>query len=223
MAVLRNPTDRVYSHFQMSCQRDKKTQQYRLTEVESKGKRFRNVSGVFRESKIRHQFPYCTSADFANFVRLKGPGNAHGVVAGIFKTGLYVDDLLRWRHEFSDNSTLVLFTEELKADPHGFFDQIQRFLGIPYHNYTAETIATDEGYTVLVGQKTKVKDRSHHYDMMSPDVREKLDAFYRGPNIRLMQLLKRAFPPGWPRPLHRAGDADLLSPWPARFVAHGSI
>ena len=223
MAVLRNPTDRVYSHFQMSCQRDKKSQQYRLTKVESTGKRFRNISGVFREGKIRHQFPYCTPADFDIFLRLKGPGNPRGVVAGIFKTGMYADDLLRWRHEFPGNTTLVLFTEELKADPHGFFDDIQQFLGIPYHNYTAETASTDEGYTVLVGQQTKVKDRSHHYDMMSADAREKIDAFYRGPNIRLMQLLMRDFPPGWPRPLHRAGEADPLAPWPAKFVAHGSI
>ena len=77
--------------------------------------------------------PHCTAADFDNYIRMEGPNAT--TLGGILQTGLYADDLERWFKIFPKHQFLVLFNEHFIANATSMFDDVQRFLGVPYYDY----------------------------------------------------------------------------------------
>lgn len=173
-------------------------QRYRVTRVTGVDVE-RNVSGVFREHKVTMtKYPYCTPADFDKFVRLAGPGTAD--MSGLFRTGLYVDDLIRWEKAVPRERTLVVFHEDFVADAVALIDRIQSFLGVPHFRY--ENITYRQGnFTFLRGATSKA-DGPRRYEPMSKWATSALNTYYGPHTARLMTHLRLKKPPTkWPRPL----------------------
>jgi hypothetical protein len=191
IAILRDPTKRVYSHFQMVCTREKsKMNKYRVTKAVPQGRaRHIDVSGVFREN-VRHgkAMPFCTADDFDNFIRQRGP--ASGKLDGLFKTGLYAADLKRWYTIFPRDQIMVLFNEHFVKDAIQMFDQIQSFLGVPHFNYNELVYTSEAGYTLLRGSTSKAEHKLRKtYAPMSNWAKTTLDEYYNPHTAELFDLL----------------------------------
>lgn len=203
IAILRDPTRRAYSHFQMACHSEKgKMNQYReLIEAQMiQARKFggkvtgKNDTGLFRKPRHGRKRRYCTAADFDRFLAAAGPriGNT---VDGLFMTGHYVDDLLRWERFIPPEQILIVLNEDLVADAIGLFDRIQRFLGVPHFDYTP-LVERVNGKTVL--KNTTSKSAHSSYPPMSAAAQNLLDQYYSNSTLRLMKHLGRTtMPKGW--------------------------
>lgn len=201
IAILRNPTDRAFSHFQMQCNHiGNKMDKYRVTPVTNDlGHQVqKDVSAIFRHKKVGFKRPYCSAADFDNFVRKAGPGTE--TPAGIFLTGLYALDLKRWYKSISPDQILIVFTEDLHNNAEKVIDQIQKFLGLVHHNYSSQIETLPGGLTGIRGATTKASHAK--YPEMSTWARKILDGYYQKPNADLAELLgkNRSIPVKWPLP-----------------------
>ena len=173
--------------------------QYRLHDtLEPYAKLIKNVSGVFRKhKKTVPKYPYCTANDFDTLIHRAGPNTSSP--EGIFDTGHYARDILRWHSAIPSEQILVLFHEDFVKDAVGEIDRVQQFLGLPWYNYSAITTTID-GYTVLRGGVSKATSSSSHYSPMSTYAETLLDQYYRESNAKLMRLLdRRTTPDGWPK------------------------
>jgi Sulfotransferase domain len=94
--------------------------------------------------------------------------------------GLYAEQLERWLTLFPREQLLVLFTDELAADPAGSYKRVLDFLGVGGHE---------------LDSYPRIFERE--YAPMEPATRERLAASFAAPNRRLEQLLGRPLPPGW--------------------------
>jgi len=183
---------------QMACHKQHKMQKYRVGKKAVPKYELRNVSGVFRAHKVKMpKFPYCSPADFDNFVRRAGPKAA--TTSGIFLTGHYADDLLRWRNAVPPERTLVVFHEDFVEDAVGVIDRIQAFLGIPRFDYATIT-ETEGNMTFIRGTESKAKG-GRRYDPMSESTRKELNDYYASSSAKLMGVLGLSQPPtNWPTP-----------------------
>ena len=137
------------------------------------------------------KFPYCTSADFDNFIRKAGPGTSK--MSGLFRTGHYADDLIRWEKAIPRSRTLVVFHEDFSHDAIAVMDQIQTFLGVPHFDYN--TMAEREGnLTFLRGSVSKARG-GKHYEPMSAWAARTLDAYFAKHTLKLMRYLDLREPP----------------------------
>lgn len=191
VAILRDPAKRAYSHFQMICTRENsKMNKFRIAKARPIG-RLKDiaVSGVFRDGHRKGKaMPYCLPDDFDNYIRERGPGNT--IVDGLFKTGLYADDLRRWWMIFPKNQILVLFNEHFVKDAVGMFDDVQSFLGVPHFNYSALVYTSAAGYTLLRGSASKADHKSKKsYLPMSPWSKAVLNDYYSKTTNDLFEML----------------------------------
>ena len=167
MLIVRNPTKRAYSHFQMVCTRESgKMNKYRVDLrktrkiMERRKERHIKVMGLFRKDRRGKKMPHCNAVDFDNFVRAEGPNAT--TLGGIFQTGMYADDLERWFKVFPKHQFLVLFNEHFVANATDMFRDIQTYLGIPFYDYSAHTYVNEIGYTLLEGTTSKVKSKAKY-------------------------------------------------------------
>jgi len=110
IALLRNPVERAYSHYQMNRRQGKEP----LSFEEAIGSEEERLRGEY-ERLVRDATYY--SDNHYNF--------------GYLSRGVYVDPLTRWRERFSAERLLVLRSEDLYLDPRETLLQVNRFLGLP--------------------------------------------------------------------------------------------
>jgi len=110
IALLRNPVERAYSHYQLNRRQGKEP----LSFEEAIGSEEERLHGEYQRlvdeagyySEKHYQFGYLTR-------------------------GVYVDPLTRWRERFPAERLLVLRSEDLYRDPRETLSQVYRFLGLP--------------------------------------------------------------------------------------------
>jgi len=102
IALLRNPVDRAYSHYQL--QRRNGLEQLSFPKaLEQESDR---ISGAEDENLMHRDFSYLAR-------------------------GIYAEQLERWFELFPREQILVLKSEELFEDPHAIVDAASEFLGVP--------------------------------------------------------------------------------------------
>jgi hypothetical protein len=109
IALLRNPIDRAFSHYQ-SCVRRKWEMLSFEDAIEAEPGRIQGF-----DEKLRSDPGY-----------LNWEHNRFSYIA----RGIYVDQLAEWRKRFDWDRFLILKSEDLYADPSGITNQTLRFLGL---------------------------------------------------------------------------------------------
>jgi len=110
IALLRNPVERAYSHYQLNRRQGKEPLSFDEA-IESEEERLRG------EYQRLVQDPTYYSDNHYRF--------------GYLTRGVYVDPLTRWREHFPAERLLVLRSEDLYRDPRETLFQVNRFLGLP--------------------------------------------------------------------------------------------
>ena len=112
VAVLRNPVDRAFSHYQNEVRGGRET----LPFAEAIEREAERLAG--EEDRIR------ADAGYYSF-------NHHRY--SYMLRGRYVEQLRRWTEHFPRSRLLVLQSEWLFRDPGAAVDAVQKFLGLPPH------------------------------------------------------------------------------------------
>lgn len=89
--------------------------------------------------------------------------------------GLYAKDLERWFAAFPAEQVSILITEEMQAEPASTVDGIFQFLGLPPHKL----------------ERFDKHHRGRYDDQDQSRVRERMKAFFRGPNEQFFELIGR--------------------------------
>jgi len=110
IALLRNPVERAYSHYQLNRRQGKEP----LSFEEAIGREEERLRGEY-ERLVQDETYY--SDNHYKF--------------GYLTRGVYVDPLTRWRERFPAERLLVLRSEDLYRDPRETLFQVNRFLGLP--------------------------------------------------------------------------------------------
>jgi hypothetical protein len=110
IALLRNPVERAYSHYNMNCRQQKESLSFEeaieCEEERLRGEYLRLEQGEIEFSENHYKFGYQ------------------------FR-GIYVDRLKHWHEYFPPKRLLVLRSEDLYEDPPAVLDQVIDFLGLP--------------------------------------------------------------------------------------------
>jgi hypothetical protein len=110
IALLRNPVERAYSHYNMNCRQQKESLSFEeaieCEEERLRGEYARLEQGEIEFSENHYKFGY------------------------LFR-GIYVDRLKLWHEYFPPERLLVLRSEDLYEDPPAVLDQVIDFLGLP--------------------------------------------------------------------------------------------
>jgi hypothetical protein len=110
IALLRNPVERAYSHYQLNRRQGKEP----LSFEEAIGS---------EEERLR--------GEYQRLVDEAGYYSEKHYKFGYLTRGVYVDPLRRWRERFPAERLLVLRSEDLYRDPRETLSQVYRFLGLP--------------------------------------------------------------------------------------------
>jgi hypothetical protein len=110
IALLRNPVERAYSHYQLNRRQGKEPLSFDEA-IESEAERLRG-----EYERLVRDAPYYSD---------------HHYKFGYLARGVYVDPLTRWRERFPAERLLVLRSEDLYRDPRETLFQVNRFLGLP--------------------------------------------------------------------------------------------
>jgi hypothetical protein len=110
IALLRNPVERAYSHYQLNRRQGKEP----LSFDDAIGSEEERLRGEYQRLV---QDPTYYSDNHYKF--------------GYLARGVYVDPLTRWREHFPAERLLVLRSEDLYRDPRETLSQVNRFLGLP--------------------------------------------------------------------------------------------
>jgi hypothetical protein len=161
IALLRNPVDRAYSHYQFS--RRDGAEEYESFEE----------ALAWEEERLRPEWermaadPRYNSWNFGAWSYLA--------------RSRYAEQVERWLGLFPREQFLFLKAEDMFADPQHALDAVHEFLGLPLHR-------------VAAADRLNV---SPAYDRLAPDVRDRLDDYFRPHNERLYELIGIDF--GWER------------------------
>jgi hypothetical protein len=110
IALVRNPVERAYSHYQLNRRQGKEPLSFEEA-IDSEEERLRGeVDRLARDETYYSDNHY---------------------KFGYLARGVYVDPLKRWREYFPADRLLVVASEELYERPRDTLAQINRFLGLP--------------------------------------------------------------------------------------------
>jgi len=212
--MLRNPVDRLYSHYQMRFimkQTEKGTLESTLNgELEllhkfglSQAPLLKNSteekisSNQNHEDRDRFQPPpiSLTEQDRLDSIQFRGFGN-HRQHQRYLQRGMYAIQLTRWLKHFKLNENmLILQYEEFKADPRSSYERVLEFLGIT-NNTGDPTVSTgfrlsDNVLQRIYRSKSEVQLLKINSlpPPLDPSTRVYLENFYRPYNERLSSLL----------------------------------
>lgn len=137
IALLRNPVDRAYSHYQMQVQRgtEKGTFEEALA---AEGPRMGEGDGDWDSFEYRH-FSYLSR-------------------------GLYAEQLERWFRVFGKDRMLVLKSEDFFAQPAEVLRAVQRFLSLPERKPDASELGSgrhEGGYRTKMDPATRRRLKAH--------------------------------------------------------------
>jgi hypothetical protein len=110
IALLRNPVDRAYSHYQQAVR---------------KGRENRSFEEAIEAEELRALGAGRDASEGGERARLDDSRGAY-----LFK-GLYVDQLLRWSEFFGEEQMLVLKSEDFFESPQETLKSVLEFLGLP--------------------------------------------------------------------------------------------
>jgi Sulfotransferase domain len=110
IALIRDPIERAYSHFQMEL-------------------RWGRETGTFEEALDREE------TELPGVLERLRTNPSVGVSSGLGRSyvarGLYVDQLERWLRLFDGEQLLILMSDDLDDDPAGMLSRVTGFLGVP--------------------------------------------------------------------------------------------
>ena len=156
VALLRNPADRAFSHYHHEVALGREPLSFEEA-IDSEQERMRGeVERMIRE-------PAYFSRPWWNYTYLA--------------RGRYAEQLERWFAVFPREQLLVLFTEELSAQPAQTYRRVLEFLGVSSHE---------------LGSYPRIFERD--YAAMTPATRRRLQSYFAEPNRRLAALLSRELP-----------------------------
>jgi hypothetical protein len=127
IALLRNPVDRAYSHYQLSFRRGRET----LSFEDALAQEEKRLDGVLENILADDNYPMFNHKHFTYRLR-----------------GIYADQLPAWFEHFSREQILIIKSEDFYADPAGTFQKVVSFLELPtwdlpvYKNYNAGQYST---------------------------------------------------------------------------------
>lgn len=113
IAILRNPIDRAYSHYNMQVRNDYETLSF---EEAIKAEEKRLAGEREKEASDEHYI------------------SVHLRDHSYLERGIYVDQLKIWMHDIAKKQFLILTSEELDNNLTKVLDDIFEFLGIPKYN-----------------------------------------------------------------------------------------
>ncbi len=110
IAILRNPVDRAYSHYNHNLRKKRENLAFEVA-IEKEGERLSNKLEKMLENE--HYF----NAKYFHYAYLG--------------RGIYVNQLKRWFESFSEKQVLILNSEDFYADPAVIYSQVLDFLKLP--------------------------------------------------------------------------------------------
>jgi hypothetical protein len=110
IALLRNPVDRAYSHFQHEVRLGHETLGFEQA-LDVEEERLRDERSHILEDQ---GYPGCNYTHYSYATR-----------------GIYIDQLLDWLRYFPREQLLVIKSEDLYSKPEHVLPEVQRFLGLP--------------------------------------------------------------------------------------------
>ena len=165
IAVLRDPVERAYSHYQMMS-RSKREELSFEDALEAEAGRLASEAEVELEAGT-------TRFRIGTGERRKHYHHRHH---SYFARGLYADQLERWLAHFSREQLLVLPVEDLAAGRGETLRNVLDFLGVRPLELPGGTVANQGSY-----------------EPMHAETRVGLESRYAEPNARLVELLGRHF------------------------------
>jgi hypothetical protein len=156
IALLRNPVDRAFSHYNHACRRGHETKSFKGA-VEAEPERLEE------ERKKIIRYPTYNSHNFRKFSYLS--------------RGLYVRQLKRYLQYFRSDQLLILQSERLFEQPEKVVKRVLDELNIRDSDALAY-----ERY-----------NRGEYDRNMDPDMRERLEDFFRPYNEELYECIGRSF------------------------------
>ena len=194
--VLRNPIDRLYSHYQMNFVSqigvpdldtvlDRELVLLRkfglslAPNVSAWERQGGNSSSLFAPPPITTQ-----ERDSKDSIRFRGYGN-HGFFPRYLLRGMYVYQLQRWQKHFDESHLLVLPYERLRNDMRHGWQQILDFVGAPQHELSEEELTTLYRPSFDLGNRNDMSPA----EPLSNITREYLVDFFHPYNELLADLL----------------------------------
>jgi hypothetical protein len=171
IALLRNPVDRAFSHYQMGIRRGFEHLEFKEA-IEAEEARLHGESDLVLKDEHHTVF---------NLERFS-----------YLSRGIYVDQLLRWSKLFGQEQMLVLKSEDFFEKPQETLAQVEDFLDLPY--WVPEA-------TKPRGERDKENydriksNRGRYEEGMDPALRRRLEEYFEPHNRRLYDFLGVDF--GW--------------------------
>jgi Sulfotransferase domain len=148
IALLRNPVDRAYSHFQHEVRLGSETLGFEQA-LDAEEERLQGERDRILEDQ---GYPGYNYAHYSYATR-----------------GIYIDQLLNWLQYFPREQLKVIRSEDLYAEPERVLPEVQRFLGLPIRqskNYkTYNKGHYDEGIEARAGKKLGDFFASHNQEL----------------------------------------------------------
>jgi hypothetical protein len=170
IALLRNPVDRAFSHYQQALRKRHETRTFeeavRSAEASIEAERAQPLDDEGGLSKYRDR----AAPDVPNY--------------GYLSKGFYADQLLRWSEFFSREQMLVLKSEDLFARPVDTLKVVLDFLDLPEWEPGAAGLQT-EGFR----SKRDRRNKGGYKDKMDPTTRRRLEEYFEPHNRRLYDFL----------------------------------
>ena len=174
IAVLRNPVDRAYSHYQYARKRNVEASATFEEALELEEARLKKYKDVVSELK----------SVFYGGGKLSGQRNLYQLIHdslddswhSYLRYGRYADHLENWFRHYDRDRFLVLSTKDFERDRQGTLDQVFGFLGV-------SPFRVQDFKNLNVGQYRKMGEGTH----------QKLVEYFRPHNERLYSLLNRRF------------------------------
>jgi hypothetical protein len=171
IALLRNPVDRAYSHYQMGVRRGyehlKFEEAIEAEEARLQGERDRMLEDERYDSFEHQRFSYLSR-------------------------GIYVDQLVRWSEFFSKEQMLVLQSEEFFEHPQAILKVVLTFLDLPH--WEPEDLEPRGEHDKDKYKRIK-RNKGEYADAMDPATRRCLEEYFEPHNKRLYDYLGIDF--GW--------------------------
>ncbi|EDQ84209.1 uncharacterized protein MONBRDRAFT_13045 [Monosiga brevicollis MX1] len=208
VALLRHPSARAYSHFQHRCRRGTVFRCQRPghplhNHVFDAGDLPQSLAALARRlgqslsprDFVRVPHP-CTPAHFEEIVTTFPNGTRSNRIlyqaaeGGALRRGHYAMQLRRLYQYYRSEDVLVLLTEEMFQDFVGAAHEMQRFMGLPFFNYTHHTHVNERGFTVLNDLASKTDKAG--YEPLGDAFRARLDNFFLPWSRQLIPIVGQA-------------------------------
>jgi len=192
IVMLRNPTSRAYSAFNMKAGQPKKSrylrriQELRADPTPFVQRRYRRRVRMLKKGIT----PPCFSDLVSHHLELEQGKTTQKLpprYRNIFSRGCYVQSLRKWMELFSPDQLYVNTLENWIQHPFDVMNDIQEFLSLDPIDYSQIARQNKRGFWVIKGRPSKGNQKP--YPPMNVEDREALDAYYKPWNKLLKAML----------------------------------